>query len=96
MSDIVISVENINKAYRLGQIGSGTLKEDLSRWWAKLLGKPDPFVRIGQEAHARKVGEQFWALDDVTCNALLIALVDAKFLRRTPFGTYARADQGVP
>jgi lipopolysaccharide transport system ATP-binding protein len=66
MSDIVISVENINKAYRLGQIGSGTLKEDLSRWWAKLLGKPDPFVRIGQEAHARKVGEQFWALDDVS------------------------------
>ena len=39
---------------------------------------------------------RLWALDDVTCNALLIALVDAKFLRRTPFGTYARADQGVP
>jgi hypothetical protein len=38
---------------------------------------------------------RLWALDDVTCNALLIALVEAHFLRRTPFGTYARADQGV-
>jgi homopolymeric O-antigen transport system ATP-binding protein len=66
MSGTVISVEDINKAYRLGQIGSGTLREDFSRWWAKLLGKPDPFLQIGQEGHARKIGEQFWALDNVS------------------------------
>ena len=62
----VISVENVSKAYRLGQIGGGTLKEDFARWWAKLCGKPDPFLKIGEEHHARKIGEQFWALDDVS------------------------------
>jgi lipopolysaccharide transport system ATP-binding protein len=66
MSDTVISVEHISKAYRLGQIGGGTLREDFARSWAKLLGKPDPFLKIGEEHHARKMGEQFWALDDVS------------------------------
>ena len=66
MSDSVIKVENVSKAYRLGQIGGGTLKEDVSRWWAKLRGKPDPFLKIGEEHHARKMGEQFWALDNVS------------------------------
>ena len=66
MPGTVISVENVTKAYRLGQIGGGTLREDFSRWWAKLRGKPDPFLKVGQEHHARKIGEQFWALDDVS------------------------------
>jgi lipopolysaccharide transport system ATP-binding protein len=62
----VISVENVSKAYRLGQIGGGTLKEDFARWCAKLQGKPDPNLKIGQEHHARLMGEQFWALDNVS------------------------------
>lgn len=62
----VISVENVSKAYRLGMIGGATLKEDFSRWWAKARGKPDPLLKIGQEHHERRVGEQFWALDDVS------------------------------
>ncbi|HEY1662533.1 MAG TPA: ABC transporter ATP-binding protein [Verrucomicrobiae bacterium] len=66
MSEIVISVENISKTYRLGQIGGGTLREDVARWMARLRGKPDPFVKIGEEHHARKMGEQFWALDKVS------------------------------
>jgi lipopolysaccharide transport system ATP-binding protein len=66
MSDTVISVENITKVYHLGQIGGGTLKEDFARWWAKLLRKPDPLLKIGEEHHARKVGEQFWALENVS------------------------------
>jgi lipopolysaccharide transport system ATP-binding protein len=62
----VISVENVSKAYRLGQIGGGTLKEDFARWTAKLRGKPDPLLKIGQVHHARHIGEQFWALDNVS------------------------------
>jgi lipopolysaccharide transport system ATP-binding protein len=62
----VISVENVSKAYRLGQISGGTLKEDVARWWAKLRGKPDPLLKIGEEHHARHMGEQFWALDNVS------------------------------
>jgi lipopolysaccharide transport system ATP-binding protein len=41
-SDTVISVSNLSKAYRLGTISSRTLREDLSRAWARLLRKPDP------------------------------------------------------
>jgi len=62
----VISVENVSKAYRLGQIGGGTLRADVSRWWAMLRGKADPNLKIGEEHHARHMGEQFWALDNVS------------------------------
>jgi lipopolysaccharide transport system ATP-binding protein len=62
----VISFEKVSKAYRLGQIGGSTLKEDFSRWCAKLRGKPDPFLKIGEEHHARHMGELFWALEDVS------------------------------
>jgi lipopolysaccharide transport system ATP-binding protein len=62
----VISVEHVSKAYRLGMIGGGTLKEDFARWWAWLRRKPDPFLKIGQEHHTRHMGEQFLALDDVS------------------------------
>ncbi len=66
MSNTVISVENLSKSYRLGMIGGATLKEDVSRWWAMLRGQPNPLLKIGQEHHARLVGEQFWALQDVS------------------------------
>ncbi len=45
---IAIKVENLSKIYRLGEIGTGTISRDLERWWAKLRGKEDPFLRIGQ------------------------------------------------
>ena len=41
-SDTVISVSNLSKSYRLGTISSRTLREDLTRVWARLLRKPDP------------------------------------------------------
>src|ERR1700722_5469481 len=61
----IISVENISKSYRLGMIGGGTLREDFSRWWAKVSQRPDPTLKIGLEHHARHVGQEFWALQDV-------------------------------
>jgi hypothetical protein len=33
---MVISVENLSKVYRLGQIGTGTFSHDLNVWWAKV------------------------------------------------------------
>ena len=66
MSQTVISVENVSKSYRLGQIGGGTLREDFARWCAKLQGKADPNLKIGQEHHARLMGQEFWALQDVS------------------------------
>ncbi len=61
-----ISVEHVSKAYRLGTIGSRALGQDLNRWWAMLRGRPDPLLTVAHEDHARRIGEQFWALDDVT------------------------------
>jgi lipopolysaccharide transport system ATP-binding protein len=62
----VISVENLSKSYRLGTIGGGMLSDDLSRWWARLRQKPDPNLKIGEEHHARHMGDDFWALQDVS------------------------------
>jgi lipopolysaccharide transport system ATP-binding protein len=61
-----ISVDHVSKAYRLGLIGGRTLQEDLASWWARTRGKPDPLLAVGHEHHQRRVGEQFWALDDVS------------------------------
>jgi hypothetical protein len=38
--------------------------------------------------------ERLWGLDSITSEALLAALVDVTFLRRTVYGTYVRADVG--
>lgn len=62
----VISVENLSKVYRLGQIGGRTLSEDLNRWWAKMRGKPNPYLKIGQEDRGNPQGEYIWALKDVS------------------------------
>ena len=34
----VIKIENLSKEYRLGAIGSGTLRHDLQSWYAKKRG----------------------------------------------------------
>jgi len=66
MPDTVISFENVSKLYRLGLIGSGTLSHDLNRWWARMRGKPDPLLKIGERDHGNRDGEFIWALRDVS------------------------------
>ena len=65
MSQIVISVENLAKAYRLGQIGTGTLSRDINVWWAKVRGKPNPMLKIGEAGFDNRDGDTIWALKDV-------------------------------
>ncbi len=57
--DVVISVERLSKRYRLGQIGGTTLREDVSRLWARLRGQPDPTLKVDQvpARQARHPGE---------------------------------------
>ena len=62
----VISVEHISKSYRLGQIGTGTLTNDLKVWWARTRGKPNPMLKIGQTDNGNLDGEMLWALKDVS------------------------------
>jgi len=63
---IAIKVENLSKEYRLGQISGGTLREDLSRWWARTRGQPDPYRKIGEGDHGNRQGERIWALREVS------------------------------
>jgi len=39
--------------------------------------------------------QRLWGLDDMTCDAVLGALEDEKFLRRTSRDSYARVGVGV-
>jgi hypothetical protein len=40
----------------------------------------------------RQQVQRLWGLDDVTCDALLEALIDVRFLRRSRTGAYIRAE----
>lgn len=59
----VIKIENLSKEYRLGAIGSGTLRHDLQSWYAKKRGKEDPNQRIGAKQYTKD--DTFLALDGV-------------------------------
>ena len=64
---LALKAENISKQYRLGQVGTGTLTHDLNRFWHKVRGKEDPYLKIG-EANDRtsKGGSDYvWSLRDI-------------------------------
>src|SRR5450759_2857551 len=55
MSDVVIQVDSLSKRYRLGMVGTRTLTHDFERWWARVRGKPDPYLKIGQEEPRKRL-----------------------------------------
>lgn len=58
-----IIIENLSKEYRLGNIGYGTLKEDLQSYWAKINNKPDPNSIIGDKN--KNDSNRILALNDI-------------------------------
>ena len=62
----MIEISHVDKIYRLGVIGGGTLRGDIQSFVARKRGKEDPNTKIGTDAS--KVGERFKALDDVSFN----------------------------
>lgn len=63
---IAIKVENLSKIYRLGEIGTGTISHDLQRWVAKIRGKEDPFLKIGEVNNKEtKGGDVVYSLRDL-------------------------------
>lgn len=64
---IAIKAENLSKAYQLGSIGTRTLSRDLERWYARIRGKEDPFLRIGENHQhvKRKDDDMVWSLKDL-------------------------------
>ncbi|MBM3441414.1 MAG: ABC transporter ATP-binding protein [Bacteroidetes bacterium] len=63
----VIQVEHLSKQYRLGLVGTGTLRHDLNRWWHRVLGKEDPYLKIGDvnDRSSKGTSDYVWALKDI-------------------------------
>ena len=63
-----IEFQNVGKMYRLGRVGTGSIVEDLNRWWQmKVMGKEDPYQMVGQVNDRQLEGnsEYVWALNDI-------------------------------
>lgn len=65
--DIILKAENISKQYRLGTVGTGTLSHDLNRWWHRVRGKEDPYLKVGDVNDRSQAAESnyVWALKDI-------------------------------
>ena len=71
---MMIEVENLSKLYKLGSIGSTTLRESLNRAWYRMIGKEELGRRIGEKdlmippdhPQAGPEPNTFWALKDVS------------------------------
>ena len=62
--ELAVRLTDVTKEYRLGRIGYGTLYRDLQSRMARLRGREDPNLRIGQRE--RRAGDAFLALDHVS------------------------------
>lgn len=72
MPSPIIKIENLSKQYRLGVVGTGTLSNDLKRWWYRTRGKEDPFLKIGDTNQRNTKGESdyVWALKDINLEVM--------------------------
>jgi len=67
MSNIILKASNISKQYRLGLVGTGTISHDLNRWWHRVRGKEDPFLKIGDvnDRSSKAESNYVWALKNI-------------------------------
>ncbi|GAB3711834.1 ABC transporter ATP-binding protein [Flavobacterium koreense] len=68
MAETIIKVDDLSKAYQIGQIGSRTLSKDIDRFWqTKILGKEDPFLKIGEtnDRSVKGTSNIVWSLKDI-------------------------------
>jgi len=65
--ETILQVENISKQYRLGVVGTGTLSNDLKRWWYLVRGKEDPFLKVGETNNRSIKGnsDYVWSLKNI-------------------------------
>src|SRR5690606_22291739 len=63
----ILKAENISKQYRLGLVGTGTLSHDLNRWWHRVRGKEDPYLKVGSvnDRSTQADSDYVWALRDI-------------------------------
>jgi len=62
-----IQINNVSKLYKLGQINSGTLRNDLSIWWNKIIKRDKHNVEsLIHNRNVKKENEFKWALKDIS------------------------------
>lgn len=69
MSNTIIEFDKVGKLYRLGQVGTGSLRHDLNRWWqTSILRKEDPYLKIGEtnDRSTKGSSDYVWALRDIS------------------------------
>ena len=66
-NEVILKVENLSKQYRLGTVGTGTISHDLNRWWHKVRGKEDPFLKVGESNNraTKATSDYVWSLKDI-------------------------------
>lgn len=66
-NETILFADNISKQYRLGEVGTGTISHDLNRWWHRISGKENPYLKIGEDNNQSNFGKNdyFWALQDI-------------------------------
>ncbi len=67
MSENVVEVEDLSKLYRLGTIGTGSLRQDINYWWTtSILKKENPFFKLADNETSTTSSQLLWALKDVS------------------------------
>ncbi|MFC1840656.1 ABC transporter ATP-binding protein [Thermodesulfobacteriota bacterium] len=68
----IIKIQNLSKLYRLGVVGTGTLSHDLKRWYYRVRGKEDPYLKIGEtnERNTQGDSDYVWALKDINLEVM--------------------------
>ena len=66
MAKPIIQAEDISKVYRLGTLGSGSVKKDIKRWWLKNVTKKESKYFGGVIGENDDPDQSFWALSNVS------------------------------
>ena len=66
MAKPIIQAEDISKVYRLGMLGSGSVKKDIKRWWLKNVTKKESKYFGGVIGENDDPDQSFWALRNVS------------------------------
>ena len=67
-NNTAIEFNHVSKMYQLGIVGTGTISNDLKRWWAmSVRGKEDPFLKVGQtnDRATKGTSDFVFALKDI-------------------------------
>ncbi len=67
--DVIIQSDRISKQYRLGQVSTGTMMHDINRWWHRVRGNEDPYLRVTHanvREQAAASDDWVWALRDIS------------------------------